>query len=187
VSVGRLGITLDLTFRIVPNAAVRRDRSDIGFDAVARALSASGAAYASALARRAPASEVAATLSAWDEVQFFWWVPLGTLWKARARRAARSGGRCRLCAAAAAAPHSFSAYLCLFVLNRCCCSRWLMLSERAGHAHALRQPHRARRGQRPLRRFLRQRPAGNRLCAGARAPRLPALVLWARAAPTARL
>lgn len=32
VSVGRLGIILDLTFKIVPNLSVRRERKDVDFN-----------------------------------------------------------------------------------------------------------------------------------------------------------
>jgi hypothetical protein len=77
----RLGITLDVTLAIVPNARVRRDKADISVPQFVADIRGVSQAYlaASAAAGGAAATHAAVweALKAWDETQVCW---CGAVW-----------------------------------------------------------------------------------------------------------
>jgi hypothetical protein len=83
VSVGRLGVIVDITLRIVRNEAVRRSRSELSVSDWVEAMGVLAANYSAVRsAGHADGSAAAwAGMQPWDRVQVFWFVPSRLLWK----------------------------------------------------------------------------------------------------------
>lgn len=82
VSVGRLGIILEVTMMIVKNTDVRRDKSEISVDTFVNSIAQLQQQYNAARANNSLASwAVWQAIKPWNEVQLFWFVPSRMLWK----------------------------------------------------------------------------------------------------------
>eukprot|EP00878_Enallax_costatus_P036715 GHUV01041260.1.p1 GENE.GHUV01041260.1~~GHUV01041260.1.p1 ORF type:complete len:308 (+),score=29.38 GHUV01041260.1:973-1896(+) len=82
VSVGRLGIILEVTMMILKNAPIRRDKADISSNAFVDSMVQLQQQYVAARANNSLTSwAVWQVIKPWNEVQLFWFVPSNMLWK----------------------------------------------------------------------------------------------------------